>query len=115
MDVQAVTKYVRLSPTKARDLAREIQGKPVSEALRITEFNKRKAAVHLGKTLKSALANAENNRDLSVDDLTVKTAVVEPGPTSGRYWARSKGMASPIIRRTSHIKIVLTDGKSSAH
>ncbi len=111
MDVQAVTKYVRLSPTKARDLAREIQGKPVSEALRITEFNKRKAAVHLGQTLKSALANAENNLDLSVDDLIVKTAVVDAGPTFGRFWARSKGMASPIIRRTSHIKIVLTDGK----
>ncbi len=69
MEVRAITKYVRISPSKARDLARVIQGKSVVEALDITRHTTRKAAVQLGKTLKSAIANAENNASLSAEDL----------------------------------------------
>ena len=69
MEIRAVSKYVRLSPTKARDLTRAIQGRRVGEALQVVELNKRKAAVCLGKTLKSAIANAENNAELSADKL----------------------------------------------
>ncbi len=109
MQVEAVTKYVRMSPSKARDLARAIQGQPVAEALRITQFNARKGAFYLGKTLRSAIANAENNAGLSVDDLVVEKAHIEQGPALKRYWPRARGSASPILRRTSHIRIVLTD------
>ena len=114
MQVEAKTRFVRLSPSKARDLARAIQGRPVAEALRITEFNARKGAVYLGKTLKSAIANAENNAGLSADKLYVGEAVVNPGPVLKRFWPRARGMVSPILRRTSHIRIVLTDKKKKA-
>jgi large subunit ribosomal protein L22 len=100
-----------MSCSKARDIARAIQGRPVAEALRITEFNERKAAFQIGKTLKSAIANAENNANLSVDDLIVRLAVIEPGPHMKRYWPRARGSASPILKKTSHVRIVLTDGK----
>ncbi len=100
---------MRISPMKARDLARAITGLPVPQALQVTEFTKRKAAFHLGKTLKSAVANAENNDGLSADELYVKQAAVEEWPIIKRYRPRARGMASPIQKRTSHIKIVLTD------
>ena len=111
MDVQAITKYVRIAPRKARDLARAIQGKPVGEALRVVGFSERKAARQIEKTIRSAVANAENNAKLSADDLLVKRATVTAGPAFKRYWARSRGMVSPIKKRTSHITIILTDGQ----
>lgn len=111
MEVRAVTKYVRISPSKARDLARAIQGMPVPNALAWTECNARKAAFYLGKTLKSAIANAENNVGLSAEDLYVGQAVIEEGPTLKRFRPRARGMAGRIQKRTSHVKIVLTDKK----
>lgn len=111
MEIQAISKYVRLSPTKARDLARAITGLSVEEALRSVELNKRKAAVQLGKTLKSAVANAEENADKSADELYVASAVVDAGPTFPRYWPHARGSASPIRKKTSHVKVVLTDAK----
>lgn len=98
-----------MSPTKARDFARAIQGKPVEEALRMTTLSERKAAFQIGKTLKSAIANAENNNDLEVDSLWVKEAVVDEGPRMKRYWPRARGMVRHIVKKTCHIKIVLTD------
>jgi large subunit ribosomal protein L22 len=98
-----------MSPTKARDLARAIQGLPVSQALAVTELNARKAAFQIGKTLKSAIANAENNAGLSVDDLFVGQAVVDEGPRLKRFQPKARGMAGRILKRTSHIKITLTD------
>lgn len=109
MEIIAVTKYVRLTPTKARDLTRAIQGRRVGEALQVVELNKRKAAVCLGKTLKSAIANAENNAELSADKLWVARAVVENGPTIPRYWPRARGSAAPIRKKTCHIRVTLTD------
>ena len=111
MEVFAINKYVRMSPSKARDMARAIQGRPVAEALRVTEFSERKAGFELGKTLKSAIANAENNASLSADDLYVRSAVVEEGPRLKRYMPRARGSASPILKKMSHIRIVLTDKK----
>lgn len=113
MEVIAVNKFVRMSPSKARDLARAIQGKTVADALKITEFSERKAGLQIGKTLKSAIANAENNASLSADNLVVKMAVVEDGPRLKRFWPRARGSASPILKRTSHVRIVLTDGKAA--
>lgn len=114
MEIIAVSKYVRLSATKARDLARAIKGKPVGEALQVVEVNKRKAAVCIGKTLKSAIANAENNADLSADKLWVAQAVVENGPSISRFWPRARGLALPIRKKTSHIRVTLTDEKPSS-
>jgi large subunit ribosomal protein L22 len=112
MEVSATTKFVRLSPLKARDLARQVQGLPVAEALKIVNFSSKKAAFLIGKTLKSAIANAENNAKLAVDDLKVKMAVVDDGPRLKRYWPRARGSVRPIRRRMSNIKVILTDGKS---
>ncbi|MEI6514446.1 MAG: 50S ribosomal protein L22 [bacterium] len=111
MEVKAVTKYVRLSPRKARDMARAIQGLPVADAIKKVEFSERKAARQLEKTIRSAVANAENNAKLSADDLRVKEATIGEGPAMKRFWARSRGMVSRIRKRTSHITIILSDGK----
>ena len=109
MEVSSHYRYARISPLKARDVAREIQGMPVSAALDVLSFTPRKAAHLIGKTLKSALANAENNHELGVDGLVVKEAVVNSGPVFKRYKPRARGSAGPIRKRTSHISIVLTD------
>lgn len=109
MEVRSLHRYARISPQKARDVAREIQGMPVSVALDVLSFTPRKAALLISKTLKSAIANAENNHELSVDGLVVKEAVVDVGPTFKRYKPRARGSAGPIRKRTSHIRIVLTD------
>lgn len=113
MEIKATSKYVRMTPTKARDLARAIQGKPVEEALGIVALNKRKAAVYIGKTLKSAVANAENNAQLNASDLYVAEAVVDNGPTFPRYWPRARGSAASIRKKTAHIRVTLTDEKPS--
>lgn len=109
MEVQALTKYVRISPKKARDVAREIQGLPASEALDLLSFIPRKSARLIRKTLQSAIANAENNNNLSVDNLVVLSSVVNEGPTIKRFQPVSRGSAHPIKKRTSHIKIILSD------
>jgi large subunit ribosomal protein L22 len=112
MDVSVTEKFVRMSARKARDLARRMRGLPVAEALKITDFNARKGAFYLGKALKSAIANAENNAKLPADTLRVKEAIVSEGGQLRRFWARARGSVSPIRRRLCHIKIVLTDGEA---
>src|SRR3954452_559765 len=109
MEVRSIYKYARISPFKVREVTREIQGLPVSAALDVLSFTPKKAAWLIGKTLKSAVANAENNANLKVDGLVVKEAVVGEGPTVKRIMARARGSASRILKRTSHIRIVLTD------
>lgn len=109
MEVRSVYKYARISPKKARDVAREIQGLPVSDAIDTLNFTPKKAAFLIGKTLKSAVANAENNHDLAADSLHVKEANISDGPTFRRYKPRARGSASAIRKRTSHIYIILTD------
>jgi large subunit ribosomal protein L22 len=109
MEVRSIYKYARISPFKAREVTREIQGLPVSAALDLLAFTPKKAASLIGKTLKSAIANAENNANLKPDRLVVKEAIVGEGPTLKRIMARARGSASPIQKRTSHIRIVLSD------
>jgi len=109
MEVRSIHKYARISPFKAREVTREIQGLPVSAALDLLAFTPKKAAFLINKTLKSAIANAENNANLKPDGLVVKEAVVGEGPTFKRIMARARGSASRILKRTSHIRIVLTD------
>jgi len=109
MEVRSTYRYARISPFKAREVTREIQGLPVSAALDLLAFTPKKAAFLINKTLKSAIANAENNANLKPDGLVVKEAVVGEGPTFKRIMARARGSASRILKRTSHIRIVLTD------
>jgi len=109
MEVKSIYKYARISPFKVREVTREIQGLPVSAALDLLTFTPKKAAFLVGKTLKSAIANAENNANLKPDGLVVKEAIVGEGPTLKRIMARARGSASRIQKRTSHIRIVLSD------
>ena len=109
MEVRSIYRYARISPFKVREVTREIQGLPVSAALDLLAFTPKKAAFLIGKTLKSAVANAENNANLRVDGLVVKEAVVGEGPTMKRMMARARGSGSRILKRTSHIRIVLSD------
>ena len=109
MDVTSTYKFARISARKARDVAREIQGLPVSDALDILNFTPRKGAELFAKTMKTALADAENNFELPLDGLFVKSAVVGEGPTFKRFKARARGSASSIRKRTSHITVVLSD------
>jgi len=94
-----------------REVTREIQGLPVSAALDVLAFTPKKAAFLINKTLKSAIANAENNANLKADGLVVKEAVVGEGPTFKRMMTRARGSGSRILKRTAHIRIVLTDEK----
>jgi large subunit ribosomal protein L22 len=109
MEVRSIYKYARISPFKVREVTREIQGLPVSAALDLLAFTPKKAAFLIGKTLKSAIANAENNANLKPDGLVVKEAIVGEGPRLKRIMARARGSASRILKRTSHIRIVLSD------
>ena len=109
MEVRSTYKYARISPFKVREVTRAIQGLPVSAALDILAFTPKKAAVLINKTLKSAVANAENNANLKVESLVVKEAIVGEGPTIKRMMPRARGSGSRILKRTSHIRIILTD------
>ena len=109
MQVTSTYRFARISAFKAREVTREIQGRSASDALDLLAFSPKKAAVLVKKTLKSAIANAENNAELKVDTLLVKEAVIGEGPTFKRFRARARGSASPLRKRTSHIRIVLSD------
>jgi len=109
MEVKAITRNVRISPDKGRDLARAITGKSVGAAIRIVQFSPRKAATILSQTLKSAMANAQHNNQLDVDKLSVKRCVFDEGPRMRRFWPRARGSASPIEKQFSHVTVVLTD------
>ena len=106
--VRALTKNVRISPEKARQVSRLIQGKSVQEALAIVELSPRKAARLIGETLRSAVANAENNMSLNRQDLSVHAALVSPGPIMKRFRPKARGSAGRIRKRTSHLEVVLT-------
>lgn len=113
MEVQALTKFVRMSPKKMREVSREIQGRPATEALDLLRFIPRKSARLIRKTLASAVANAENNHGQSARNLIVKAALIEAGPIIKRFQPVSRGSAHPIHKRTSHVRIILADGASA--
>ncbi|MCQ2403615.1 MAG: 50S ribosomal protein L22 [Lentisphaeria bacterium] len=102
---------MRISPFKARQVTRLIQGKPAIAALNTVALIPRKAARLVEATLKSAVANAENAEQGAVSrtQLIVKEATIGEGPTMRRFWPRSRGSASHIRKRTSHIRIVVSD------
>jgi large subunit ribosomal protein L22 len=101
--------YVRISAQKARLVCDQIRGKRVEEALSVLDFTPRKGAKLVAKVLRSGIANAENNQNLDVDALFVKRIEVGPGPTLKRFLPRAQGRATPLLKRTSHITIVLDE------
>lgn len=109
MQIRSIYRGARISAFKCREVTREIQGLPVAAALDLLTFTPKKAARLIEKTLKSAVANAENNANLRVDRLVVKEAVVGEGPTFKRFQPKARGSAGPIHKRTSHIRIIVTD------
>ena len=108
-DVQAVAKFVRVSPRKARLVADHIRGRSVPEARAILAFTPRAAAREVEKVLRSAVANAESNpnRHWNGDDLYVKAVFVDEGPTIKRWRARARGRVNRILKRTCHITVRL--------
>ena len=109
MQIKSIYRGARISAFKAREVTREIQGLPVAAALDLVAFSPKKAAAMVAKTLKSAIANAENNNHLRVEKLVVQEATVGEGPTFKRFQPKARGSAGPIRKRTSHIRIILTD------
>jgi len=107
MEVKAIYKNARISPLKAREVTREIQGLDVSHARALLNYTPKKAALLIGKTLQSAVANAENQHELDPETLMVKTCTATPGPTLKRIMPRARGSAAPILKRSSHITVIL--------
>ncbi len=109
MEAKAIARYVRVSPRKARQVINEVRGKDVAEALAILRFTRRKSADVITKVINSAIANAEHNYDMDVDNLYIATAYVDGGPVLKRFRARAQGRAYPILKRTSHITVVVKE------
>jgi large subunit ribosomal protein L22 len=106
-EIRAVSKYVRMSPSKIRRVLRQIQGKSYSEALLILEFMPYASCAPIIKVLRSATANARNNFGFDEKTLVVKSAFADQGPTMKRFRPRAQGRAYRILKGTSHITIVM--------
>jgi large subunit ribosomal protein L22 len=116
MEVQAITKNVRMSPQKMREVVRQIQGLPAAHAQAALAVTPRKGARFVAKTLKSAIANAEDLKahhkeysGLKTDRLVIKEAAAQTAAVIRRFTPKARGSAGPIIKRSCHIKIVLSD------
>ena len=108
---RATARYVRISSSKVKIVIDLIRGKKVDEAMAILMYTPKSAAPVVEKLLASAIANAENNLSMNRDDLYVAEVYANQGPTYKRYWARSHGRADVILKRTSHITVVLDQVK----
>ena len=109
METRAIAKYVRISPLKVNFICKEIRGKSVEEALSNLKFTPKRGARELEKVLKSAIANAEHNNDLDRDLLIVSEAYANEAPVMKRWRPKAKGMAYPILKRSSHIGVVVKE------
>ena len=109
MEAKAIAKTVRIAPRKVRLVVDLIRGKNVGEAISIFNFTPKAGSAVVLKVLNSAIANADHNYEMKVEDLFVKEAVVNEGPTLKRFMPRAKGSASSIMKRTSHITIVVAE------
>ena len=109
METVAVAKYIRMSPRKARLVANQIRGKKVGDALNILSFTPKASAPLISKVLKSAIANAGQKKGVDVDTLVVKKISIDEGPTIKRFRARAMGRGTRILKRTSHIKIIVEE------
>lgn len=111
MESKAIAKYQRVSPRKARLVARNVQGLGIEEAMNILRFTHNKPAGIIFRVMKSALANADQIGGVDVDALVVKEVMVNEGPTWKRFMPRAQGRATKIRKRTSHITVILSEGR----
>ena len=111
MNTQAVLKYQKISAQKCRLVANEVRGLPVNKAFEFLNYSNKKASQLILKVLESAVANAEHNNSSDLDELIVKNVLVDEGPYGKRHRPRARGRVNQIIKRTSHITIVVTDGQ----
>ena len=111
MEAKAILRTARISPQKARLVADQVRGLPAERAVNLLKFSDKKAAALIKKVVESAIANAENNQGADVDALKVKTIMVDEGPILKRFMARAKGRGTRILKRTSHITVVVGEGK----
>lgn len=109
MEVKAIARYVRISPTKVRRVARTVKGRPVEDALNALGFMPQRSSKVLGKIIRSAVANADQASDIDVDNLSIANIIVNQGPSLKRFRPRAMGRASRILKRTSHITVVLAE------
>ena len=109
MEALAKHRFARTSPQKARLVADQIRGLPVDKALDVLTYSNKKAAELVKKVLESAIANAEHNEGADIDELTVAQIFVDTGPTMKRIKTRAKGRADRILKRSSHITVVVAD------
>ncbi|MDQ3661379.1 MAG: 50S ribosomal protein L22 [Actinomycetota bacterium] len=106
-EARATARYIRISPTKARQVVDLIRGRHVEDARRVLRFSTRAASAPIAKVLESAVANAEHNRDLPADELIVLRTWVDEGPTLRRFRPRALGRATRVRKRTCHISVVV--------
>ncbi|HDM10168.1 MAG: 50S ribosomal protein L22 [Deltaproteobacteria bacterium] len=109
METRAIARYVRVSPRKARLVMDQIRGKRVEEALNMLTFAPQKAARIIKKVVQSAVANAEQNANVDVDNLYIKRIYADEGPTLKRFRPRALGRATRIRKRTSHLTVILDE------
>lgn len=109
MEAKAVAKYVRIAPRKVRIVANLVRGKSIAEAFAILQHTPKVASEVVEKALKSAVANAEHNYDMNVDSLYVSTIYVDQGPTMKRIHPRSRGQAFKILKRSSHLTVMVKE------
>jgi large subunit ribosomal protein L22 len=109
MQVHAITKNVRMSAQKMREVVRQVQGLPALQAQAILAVVPRKGARVVAKTLKSAIANAENNKGAKIEMLRIKEAVAQTATTLKRFTPKARGSAGPILKRNCHVKITVSD------
>ena len=111
MEARAVAKYIRMSPTKVRQVADLIRGKSIREALAILRYTPKGSGMPISKVVKSAVANAEHNYELDTDKLYITQIMIDQGPTLKRFKPRAMGRADRIRKRTSHITVVVSERK----
>ncbi len=111
MEAKAILRSARISAQKVRLVADQVRGQTAEKAVNLLKFSDKKAAAVIRKVLESAIANAENNQGADIDELRITTIMVDEGPTLKRFMARAKGRGTRILKRTSHITVVVGDGK----
>lgn len=103
---------MRISPQKVRQIVGAVKGKPVESGLNVLKFMPQKAAQMVEKIVRSAVANADQNPDIDVDSLVIKGIIVDEGPMLKRFRPRARGRASRILKRTSHITVIVGEGSA---
>ncbi len=110
MESRATGKYMRISPQKVRSIVGAIKGQPVEAGLNQLKFMPQKASGVVEKVLRSAVANADQQGEMDIDSLMIKNIIVNEGPMLKRFRPRARGRATRILKRTSHITVIVAEG-----